>query len=186
VTAAGFLPVGFANSAVGEYTGSIFSGIARRADRLMVCRGDVPPYLGVKLLPDFTKPSASRSDEIYRTFIAGSRRRHWAVDYRGVVIAGVIGVFALAVFGFFVVPKQFFPCRRLELFLQLRLPEGTSIGASLEAAKQAEMLLRTIGRRPLRLCRTGPPRLARPQSAAPEQAYSEIVIVAKGHRGAQR
>ncbi|MDP3068488.1 MAG: efflux RND transporter permease subunit, partial [Methylocystis sp.] len=144
------------------------------------------PYLGVKLLPDFAKLHPHRDpDEIYRTPFYRWLRAvvTWAVDYRGVVIAGVIGVFALAVFGFFVVPKQFFPyAERLELFLQLRLPEGSSIGASLEAAKQAEALLKDDPDAALYTSYVGqgPPRFwlgLNPQ--LPNEAYSEIVIVAK-------
>ena len=106
------------------------------------------------------------------------------------MIAGVIGVFALAVFGFFVVPKQFFPyAERLELFLQLRLPEGSSIGASLEAAKQAEALLKDDPDAALYTSYVGqgPPRFwlgLNPQ--LPNEAYSEIVIVAKDIEARER
>ncbi|KAF0213387.1 MAG: acriflavin resistance protein [Methylocystaceae bacterium] len=186
VTAAGFLPVGFANSGVGEYTGSMFWVLLVALIASWFVAVMFTPYLGVKLLPDFAKLHPHRDpDEIYRTPFYRWLRAvvTWAVDYRGVVIAGVIGVFALAVFGFFVVPKQFFPyAERLELFLQLRLPEGSSIGASLEAAKQAEALLKDDPDAALYTSYVGqgPPRFwlgLNPQ--LPNEAYSEIVIVAK-------
>ncbi|AZG75405.1 efflux RND transporter permease subunit [Methylocystis rosea] len=186
VTAAGFLPVGFANSGVGEYTGSMFWVLLLALIASWFVAVMFTPYLGVKLLPDFAKLHPHRDpDEIYRTPFYRWLRAvvTWAVDYRGVVIAGVVGVFALAVFGFFVVPKQFFPyAERLELFLQLRLPEGSSIGASLEAAKQAEALLKDDPDAALYTSYVGqgPPRFwlgLNPQ--LPNEAYSEIVIVAK-------
>lgn len=186
VTAAGFLPVGFANSGVGEYTGSMFWVLLVALIASWFVAVMFTPYLGVKLLPDFAKLHPHRDpDEIYRTPFYRWLRAvvTWAVDYRGVVIAGVVGVFALAVFGFFVVPKQFFPyAERLELFLQLRLPEGSSIGASLEAAKQAEALLKDDPDAALYTSYVGqgPPRFwlgLNPQ--LPNEAYSEIVIVAK-------
>ena len=56
------------------------------------------------------------------------------------------GVFVLAALGFTHVQKQFFPLsERPELFFQLRMPEGSAIGASMEAAKQAEALLKGDG-----------------------------------------
>ena len=186
VTAAGFLPVGFANSGVGEYTGSMFWVLLVALIASWFVAVMFTPYLGVKLLPDFAKLHPHRDpEEIYRTPFYRWLRAvvTWAVDYRGVVIAGVVGVFALAVFGFFVVPKQFFPyAERLELFLQLRLPEGSSIGASLEAAKQAEALLKDDPDAALYTSYVGqgPPRFwlgLNPQ--LPNEAYSEIVIVAK-------
>lgn len=186
ITAAGFLPVGFANSGVGEYTGSMFWVLLVALVSSWFVAVMFTPYLGVKLLPDFGKLHPHHDpDEIYQTPMYRRLRAviTWAVDHRGVVIAGVAGVFALAVLGFFVVQKQFFPyAERLELFFQLRLPEGSSIGASLDAAKQAEALLKDdpdaafytsyVGQ--------GPPRFwlgLNPQ--LPNEAYSEIVIVAK-------
>jgi multidrug efflux pump subunit AcrB len=82
-----------------------------------------------------------------------------------------------------VVQKQFFPyAERLELFLQIRMPEGSSIGATLKTAKQAEELLKDdsdvdffttyVGQ--------GPPRFwlgLNPQ--LPNEAYAETVIVSK-------
>jgi multidrug efflux pump subunit AcrB len=193
ITAAGFLPVGFANSGVGEYTGSMFWVLLVALIASWFVAVTFTPYLGVKLLPDFGKLHPhSDPDEIYQTPFYKRLRAvvTWAVDYRGVVIAGVIGVFALAVFGFFVVQKQFFPyAERLELFFQLRLPEGSSIGASLEAAKQAEALLKDDPDAALYTSYVGqgPPRFwlgLNPQ--LPNEAYAEIVIVAKDIEARER
>ena len=53
VTAAGFMPIGLANSAVGEYTGGIFwvVGIALVASWFVAVL--FTPYLGFKLLPNY-------------------------------------------------------------------------------------------------------------------------------------
>ncbi|MBM3576995.1 MAG: efflux RND transporter permease subunit [Alphaproteobacteria bacterium] len=193
ITAAGFLPVGFANSGVGEYTGSMFWVLLVALIASWFVAVMFTPYLGVKLLPDFAKLRPHHDpDEIYQTPFYRWLRAvvTWAVDYRGVVIASVIGVFTLAVFGFFVVQKQFFPyAERLELFFQLRLPEGSSIGASLEAAKQAEALLKDDPDAALYTSYVGqgPPRFwlgLNPQ--LPNEAYSEIVIVAKDIEARER
>ena len=55
VTAAGFLPVGFAKSSAGEYAGGIFwvVGLALIASWIVAVL--FTPYLGVKLLPDLRK-----------------------------------------------------------------------------------------------------------------------------------
>ncbi|WP_292534318.1 efflux RND transporter permease subunit [Methylocystis sp.] len=193
ITAAGFLPVGFANSGVGEYTGSMFWVLLVALIASWFVAVMFTPYLGVKLLPDFGKLHPHRDpEEIYQTPFYTRLRAvvTWAVDYRGVVIAGVVAIFALAVFGFFVVQKQFFPyAERLELFFQLRLPEGSSIGASLEAAKQAEALLKDDPDAELYTSYVGqgPPRFwlgLNPQ--LPNEAYAEIVIVAKDIEARER
>jgi len=51
VTAAGFLPIGFANSAVGEYAGGIFWIVAIALVASWFVAVIFTPYIGVKLLP---------------------------------------------------------------------------------------------------------------------------------------
>ena len=52
VTAAGFLPIGFANSAVGEYAGGIFWIVAIALVASWFVAVIFTPYIGVKLLPN--------------------------------------------------------------------------------------------------------------------------------------
>ena len=54
VTAVGFLPVGIARPTAGEYAGNIFwiVGLALVMSWIVAVS---TPYIGVKLLPDFTK-----------------------------------------------------------------------------------------------------------------------------------
>ncbi|MCX7898776.1 MAG: efflux RND transporter permease subunit, partial [Methylocystis sp.] len=193
ITAAGFLPVGFANSAVGEYTGSMFWVLLVALIASWFVAVMFTPHLGVTLLPDFGKLHPHHDpDEIYQT-PAYQRLRAvitWAVDHRLKVIGGVIGIFALAVFGFFVVQKQFFPyAERLELFFQMRLPEGSAIGATLETVKQAEALLKgdPDAEHYTAYVGQGPPRFwlgLNPE--LPNEAYAEIVIVSKSVEARER
>lgn len=193
ITAAGFMPVGFANSGVGEYTGSMFWVLLVALLSSWLVAVLFTPYLGVKLLPDFGKlhPHVD-PDEIYNT--PNYRRLRaivtWAVDHRYMVIAGVIGIFLLACLGFVVVQKQFFPyAERLELFIQIQSPEGASITASRRAAQETEELLKNdadvdyfstyIGQ--------GPPRFwlgLNPQ--LPKESYAEIVVLAKDPAARER
>src|SRR5262249_22489152 len=53
VTAVGFLPVGLANSSVGEYTGSLFWVIGVALIGSWFVAVIFTPYIGSKLLPDF-------------------------------------------------------------------------------------------------------------------------------------
>jgi len=74
----------------------------------------------------------------------------WSVDHRGAVVATTVGVFVLAALGFTHVQKAVFPAfGTAGTILQLRLPEGSAIGASLEAAKQAEAALKATAMRPI-------------------------------------
>jgi multidrug efflux pump len=185
LTAAGFMPVAFANSSTGEYTSSMFFVLAIALIASWFVAVIFTPYLGMKLLPEFGARSPHHDpDEIYRTrtYLALRKVISWSVDHRGAVVAATAGIFALAVLGFVHVQKQFFPLsERPELFFQLKLPEGSSIEASLQAVEQAEDLLKGdpdalhyasyVGH--------GPPRFwLGLNPALPNESYSEIVIVA--------
>ena len=61
VTAAGFLPIGFANSAVGEYAGGIFWVVAIALVASWFVAVIFTPYIGVKLLPNISGQPQPRS-----------------------------------------------------------------------------------------------------------------------------
>jgi multidrug efflux pump subunit AcrB len=145
VTAAGFLPVGFAKSSAGEYAGGIFwiVGLALIASWFVAVL--FTPYLGLKLLPDLAKKGVHADPEaIYDTRIYRALRRviTFCLTWRKSVVAVTVLLFVTSVAGFGLVQQQFFPTStRSELFFELRLPEGTSIGVTDTAAKKAERLL---------------------------------------------
>jgi multidrug efflux pump len=150
VTAAGFLPVGFAKSSAGEYAGGIFwiVGIALIASWVVAVL--FTPYLGLMLLPDMAKSgkhgnaahageSGLRHSRVYRAL---GRVIEFALAWRKTVVAVTVLMFVAAVAGFGLVQQQFFPTSsRTELFFELRLPEGTAIGVTDAAAKKAESML---------------------------------------------
>jgi multidrug efflux pump len=145
VTAAGFLPVGFAKSSAGEYAGGIFwvVGLALLASWIVAVL--FTPYLGLKLLPNLARPEAhGNPDAIYDTRIYRALRRaiEFALRWRRTVAAATVLMFVASVAGFGLVQQQFFPTStRTELFFEMRLPEGTAIGVTDKAAKEAERLL---------------------------------------------
>lgn len=145
VTVAGFLPVGFAQSTSGEYAGNIFwvVGIALIVSWFVAVI--VTPYLGLKLLPPpkhGAKPGAhhggydGRLYRMLRAAVQASLRARWAV------IALVVGALVATGIGMGFVQQQFFPTSaRSELFIETRMPEGTSIGATAKVALAAEALV---------------------------------------------
>ena len=145
VTAAGFLPVGFAKSSSGEYAGGIFWVVGLALIASWIVAVVFTPYLGLKLLPDFAKHGTNANpDALYDTRIYRALRRliERALRWRKTVIATTVVMFFAAIAGFGLVQQQFFPTStRSELFFEMRLPEGTAIGVTDNAAKKAESLL---------------------------------------------
>ncbi|MBR1147346.1 efflux RND transporter permease subunit [Bradyrhizobium sp. AUGA SZCCT0431] len=185
VTAAGFLPIGFANSAVGEYAGGIFWIVAISLVASWFVAVIFTPYIGVKLLPNIKVHHNHDPHAVYETRVYRILRSmvQWCVDHRIKVVVATVGVFALSIVSFGNVQQQFFPLsERPELFLQLRLPEGTAFNVTEKSVKKAEALLKDdkdiatytsyVGQ--------GSPRFwlgLNPQ--LPNEAFAEIVIVSK-------
>jgi multidrug efflux pump len=193
VTAAGFLPIGFASSSVGEYAGGIFWVVAIALVASWFVAVVFTPYIGVQLLGSLGRSGPKHDPHaIYetRTYRALRRVIEWCVDRRLTVVAATVGIFAVSIAGFSLVQQQFFPLsERPELFFQLRLPEGTAFGTTLESVKKAEALLKDdkdistyttyVGR--------GSPRFwlgLNPQ--LPNQSFAEIVIVSKDVEARER
>ncbi|AWN40224.1 efflux RND transporter permease subunit [Methylobacterium durans] len=196
VTVAGFLPVGFANSSTGEYAGGIFWVVAIALVVSWLVAVVFTPYLGVLLLPkDLAKRHAVHGDPdaLYDTRLYRTLRRviQACVRWRKTTVLATLAIFVGSVVGFGHVQQQFFPLsERPELFLQLRLPQGTSIGATRASVERAEAL---IGRDDPDVATytayvgQGSPRFwlgLNPE--LPNEAYAEIVIVARGVAARER
>ena len=146
VTAAGYLPIGLAQSSTGEYTRDIFRvvGIALVLSWFVAVL--FVPYLGSLLLPAGTRHAMQDDPEqaMYGTRFYRLMRRiiRWVVRARWWVISATVLVFIVSVVGFTRVPQQFFPSSdRLEVLVDLRLPEGGSFASSIIATEQLEAVL---------------------------------------------
>jgi len=142
VTAAGFLPVGLAKSASGEYAGGIFRvvGIALVVSWFVAVV--FTPYLGLKLLPDFHRGGHA---DLYDTPLYRRLRAMvvWCVDRRKTVVAATALLFVLSIVGSGYVSRQFFPAStRPELLVEVRLPGGSSIRATAEAVREMEAFVK--------------------------------------------
>jgi multidrug efflux pump len=192
VTAAGFLPIGFANSAVGEYAGGIFWIVAIALVASWFVAVIFTPYIGVKLLPNITVSHNHDPHAVYETRFYRILRGmiQWCVNHRVKVVLATVGIFVASIVAFGHVQQQFFPLsERPELFLQLRLPEGTAFGVTEQSVKKAETLLKDDGDISTYTAYVGQgsPRFwlgLNPQ--LPNESFAEIVIVAKDVEARER
>lgn len=142
VTAAGFMPVGFAKSIAGQYAGGIFwvVGVALILSWLVAVI--FTPYLGVLLLPK--KLAAGTHHDVYDRPVYHRLRAviDWAVQRRAWVLGATVLIFAIAGAGMLTVQQQFFPtASRPELLVDLRLREGASFAATERQVKLLEAQL---------------------------------------------
>ena len=137
ITAVGFLPIGLANSTVGEYTFAIFAVTAAALLISWLVSVYFVPYLGTRLLkaPPHARPPAADgtpgSDEPHELFDTPFYVRfravvNWCVKHRWITIGLTIGTLVLGLLGMGKVQNQFFPdSSRLEVLVDLWFPEGS-------------------------------------------------------------
>ncbi len=144
ITAAGFMPVGFAKSSAGEYTFSIFAVVTIALLVSWVVAVVFTPYLGYKLLPDYSSGSEHEVDVYQKPFYRRFRSVvTWCVTRRKTVIGLTAAAFALSIYGFQFVQNQFFPSsNRPELMIDLWLPQGASYEATENEVKRFEEKLK--------------------------------------------
>ncbi|WP_243042273.1 efflux RND transporter permease subunit [Dyella sedimenti] len=173
VTVSGFLPIALAKSSTGEYTRSIFEVSAIALLLSWLAAVVVIPLLGYHLLPEHHQRARPGEEwwarllparwnaarraraaaivhhegdiEIYDTAFY-RRFRGWldaCLRHRFLVLGGTVALFVVALAGFGLVPKQFFPSSdRPELMVDLRLPEGASFDATLAQVKRFEAAIK--------------------------------------------
>ena len=137
VTAAGFVPIGFAKSSAGEYTFSIFAVVSIALLISWLVAVLFAPLLGVWMLK--AKPLAKPGRLItgFRRMLVGAMRMRW------ITIGVTLACFVAAVLALPLIPRQFFPpSDRPDLLVDLRLPQNASIHATDKAAAELDAMLR--------------------------------------------
>ena len=139
VTAAGFVPIGFARSAAGEYTFSIFVVVTTALIVSWFVAVLFAPLLGVWLVKKPEKPASEQQGavvRIFRAILVGAMRMRW------LTIALTLACFVASLLALPYVPRQFFPASdRPELVVDLTLPQNASIFASDQAAAKLDSIL---------------------------------------------
>ncbi|WP_275629457.1 efflux RND transporter permease subunit [Pseudomonas sp. 273] len=185
VTVAGFLPIGFAHSSVGEYAGNLFWVLLIALVASWLVAVIFVPYLGVALLPD-ASPATGGHGQTYHTpgyrLLRGTVA--WCVHRRRLVIVVTAGLLVLSAVAMVLwVQKQFFPVSdRPEVMISVYLPRGSGIEATDQVVRRLETLLA-----PMADVRTfssyigaGAPRFyiaANPEM--PDPAFARVIAVAQ-------
>jgi len=141
VTVVGFMPIGFAKSAAGEYTFSIFTVVAIALLVSWAVAVIFAPLLGVAILPATMKHKTAQR----------ARSDHAAVPVPAplgdacalITIGATLALLVLSALALRFVPQQFFPASdRPELLVDLTLSRSASIYASDRTASRFVALLK--------------------------------------------
>jgi multidrug efflux pump len=191
ITAAGFLPVGFAKSGTGEYVYSLFQVVGISLVLSWIVAVIFTPFLGFKLLKEHAG-AHHEEDAVYqhgfyvrfRRFVdVCLRRRAWVVGITLVAFVGSIALFKL-------VPQQFFPASdRPELMVDLWMPQASTFEASAREVQRLEAALK--GDKDVVAVTSyvgnGSPRFYLPLDAqTPNLNLGEIMVMTRGGEARER
>jgi len=138
ITAAGFVPIGFAQSSAGEYTFSIFAVVTIALLVSWLVAVLFMPLLAVWLLkrPEKKQQGPGRGMRMFRGLVETAMRAKW------LTVAITLAAFVASILALPMVPRQFFPSSdRPELMVDLALPHSSSIRASELAVDRLEAVL---------------------------------------------
>lgn len=139
VTIAGFVPVGFAASSAGEYTFTLFAVVSIALLVSWFVAVIFAPLIGLYVLKSPKKASGEpgRVMRAYRGFLSIALAGRW------LTIAITLGLFVLSIILLPLIPRQFFPASdRLELLVDLELPQNSSIYATERAMQSLDAALK--------------------------------------------
>ncbi len=196
VTIAGFLPIATAASSTGEYTRAIFQVVAIALILSWFVAVIIVPYLGYHILKAEPQGHAAQKTGLFSLF---ARTQHalaagFARLFKGLIVLCVrfpltvilltVLMFAGSIYTFQFVQQQFFPdATRLELLVDLKLPEGSTHAATEREVKAVETYLNTqmeyidnyvsyVG--------SGSPRFYLPlDQQLPNSSFAQLVITTK-------
>ncbi|MFW2405251.1 MAG: efflux RND transporter permease subunit [Gammaproteobacteria bacterium] len=140
-TAAAFLPIFLSESNTGEYTAPLFKVVTITLLCSWVIALTLIPVLCVLFLK--VKSTEDGPGQImaafYRVYDAGLR---FALRNRTLTLAGVVAIFALALFGLSRVPSIFYPpSDRATFTVELDLPVGSPIERTAEITQEIEAFI---------------------------------------------
>ena len=185
ITAVGFLPIGIARSATGEYTFAIFGVTVMALVLSWLVSVYFVPYLGTVLLKIKPHHAGDEPHELFNTPFYNRFRKtvNWCVEHRWVTIGVMLLTFALGIFGMGRVQQQFFPdSARSEILLDVWYAEGTSFAANeLTTKRIEERLLQEPGVQTVSTwVGSGVPRFYLPlDNIFPQSNVSQFIIVPK-------
>ena len=191
ITAAGFLPVGFAKSGTGEYVYSLFQVVGISLILSWIVAVVFTPYLGVRLLKEHAHADHDEDAVYQKGFYLRFRRfvdfclqrRGWVIGITLAAFVGSIGLFKL-------VPQQFFPASdRPELMVDLWMPQASTFEASAREVQRLEAALK--GDKDVAAVTSyvgnGSPRFYLPLDAqTPNLNLGEIMVMTQGGEARER
>jgi len=173
-----FAAISLSKDMTGEWLASLFQVICISLGLSWFFAITTVPCFCVMVLPvPKNKEKETRSQRFFTWYKAIVAR---AIDYRWLTLAGVIGLLAVAMWGFGHVKQDFMPdTNRTQFTIDIWMPQGTHIDSTAKTLEQVEQHVAGlkgvqntasfIGRGPLRFLLTFSPEM-------PDSAYAQLLV----------
>lgn len=141
-----FAPIGLSEDATGEFMGSLFWVLCYSLFLSWITALTLTPFLADLLLKEQKSNDDDKEDvDPYKgiLFVLFGACLKFALRFRWLTIASMVGLLALAVVGFGMVKQQFFPPSNTPMFyIDMWMPEGTDIRETIKESQKVENYIR--------------------------------------------
>lgn len=139
-----FAPIGLSEDATGEFMGSLFWVLCYSLFLSWITALTLTPFLADLLLKDGEVNDDEEVDPYKGAmYVLFGSLLKFAIRFRWLTVAGMIGLLVAAVIGFGNVKQQFFPASNTPMFyVDMWMPEGTDIRETVDKTKQVEQFIR--------------------------------------------
>ncbi|KJY76587.1 multidrug transporter AcrB [Vibrio coralliilyticus] len=140
-----FAPIGLSQDATGEFMGSLFWVLCFSLFLSWITALTLTPFLADLMLKE-NKTNADAEDvDPYKgiLFTVFGACLKFALRFRWLTVASMVGLLVVAVIGFGMVKQSFFPPSNTPMFyVDMWMPEGTDIRKTVEETKKVEQYIR--------------------------------------------
>ncbi|ANW27275.1 multidrug transporter AcrB [Vibrio coralliilyticus] len=140
-----FAPIGLSQDATGEFMGSLFWVLCFSLFLSWITALTLTPFLADLMLKENETNADTEDVDPYKgiLFTVFGACLKFALRFRWLTVASMVGLLVVAVIGFGMVKQSFFPPSNTPMFyVDMWMPEGTDIRKTVEETKKVEQYIR--------------------------------------------
>ncbi|GMM89165.1 efflux RND transporter permease subunit [Vibrio fortis] len=140
-----FAPIGLSKDATGEFMGSLFWVLCFSLFLSWITALTLTPFLADLMLKEEDKEGTDEDPYKGILFVVFGAMLKFALRFRWLTVASMVGLLAVSVVGFGMVKQQFFPASNTPMFyVDMWMPEGTDIRETIKQTDKVESYIRKL------------------------------------------
>ncbi|MEF1226501.1 efflux RND transporter permease subunit [Vibrio fortis] len=140
-----FAPIGLSKDATGEFMGSLFWVLCFSLFLSWITALTLTPFLADLMLKEEDKTGTDEDPYKGILFVVFGAMLKFALRFRWLTVASMVGLLAVSIVGFGMVKQQFFPASNTPMFyVDMWMPEGTDIRETIKQTEKVESYIRKL------------------------------------------